>query len=56
VLFDKNGPTKTVLLVDLDDGRRTLVLDPDASLAATGQREELCGRALRVAGGRASLT
>jgi acetyl-CoA C-acetyltransferase len=55
VLFDESGPTKTVLLVDLDDGRRTLVLDPDASLAATGQREELCGRALRVAAGRATL-
>jgi len=55
VLFDKSGPTKTVLLVDLDDGRRTLVLDPDPAIAATGTREELCGRALRVAVDRCAL-
>lgn len=56
VLFDKSGPTKTVLLVDLEDGRRTLVLDPDSALAELATREELCGRALRVAGGRAALS
>lgn len=55
VLFGKGAPTKTVLLVDLEDGRRTLVLDPDPGLAALGQREELCGRALRIAEGRVAL-
>jgi acetyl-CoA C-acetyltransferase len=55
VLFTKQAPAKTVLLVDLDDGRRTLVLDPDPALAALGVREELGGRALRVAGGRVEI-
>ena len=55
VLFAKGTPTKTVLLVDLDDASRTLVLDPDPALAELGIGEELCGRALHVAGGRAVL-
>lgn len=54
VLFEQGAPAKTVLLCDLDDGRRTLVIDPDPALALRGTSEELTGRALRIVAGRAA--
>jgi acetyl-CoA C-acetyltransferase len=42
------GPLRTVLLCDLEDGRRTLVASPDPGLAARAEREELCDRTLRL--------
>jgi acetyl-CoA C-acetyltransferase len=44
VLFDGEGPKRTVLLCDLGDGRRSLVTSADPDLAAAAMREELCGR------------
>ncbi|TFG96753.1 MAG: hypothetical protein E4H11_02925 [Myxococcales bacterium] len=48
VLFDAETPSRTVLLCDLGDGRRTLVASADPALATTALREELCGRKLRL--------
>ncbi len=56
VLFEGELPSRTVLLCDLGDGRRTLVASADPSLAAMATSEELCGRKLRLAGdGAAAL-
>jgi acetyl-CoA C-acetyltransferase len=55
VLCDAGRPQRSVLLCDLDDGRRTLAQSADAELAALGTREELCGRALRIAAGTVEL-
>jgi acetyl-CoA C-acetyltransferase len=53
VLFEGEAPARTVLLCDLEDGRRALVASPEPALAEAGLREELCGRelALSAAGG-----
>ncbi len=53
VLFDGESPSRTVLLCDLGDGRRSLVTSADPALAATALSEELCGRKLRLAAQRA---
>ena len=56
VLYESGAPKRAVLLCDLDDGRRTLVLCDDRQLVALATREELCGRALRIgAGGAVAL-
>jgi acetyl-CoA C-acetyltransferase len=49
VLYEGGGPRRAVLLCDLDDGRRTLASNDDADLVGVAIREELCGRALRIA-------
>ena len=51
VLYENGAPKRAVLLCDLDDGRRTLALCDDGDLVAVATREELCGRALRIAPG-----
>jgi acetyl-CoA C-acetyltransferase len=50
VLYQGGAPARTVLLCDLEDGRRTLASDADPALAALATREELCGRVVRIAG------
>jgi len=49
VLYEGGAAKRAVLLCDLDDGRRTLVLCNDAALIAVATSQELCGRALRIA-------
>jgi acetyl-CoA C-acetyltransferase len=49
VFFEGEAPERSVLLCDLDDGRRALVATPDPALAALATREELCGRRVRLA-------
>jgi acetyl-CoA C-acetyltransferase len=51
VLYEAGRPRRCVLLCDLEDGGRTLVASEDAEQAELGTREELCGRALRIAPG-----
>jgi acetyl-CoA C-acetyltransferase len=53
VLYEGGAPKRAVLLCDLDDDRRTLVLSDDAALVATATTDELCGRALRIGPGGA---
>ncbi len=53
VLYEGGAAKRLVLLCDLDDGQRALLLCDDAEAAATATREELCGRALRIAPGGA---
>jgi acetyl-CoA C-acetyltransferase len=48
VLFEGEAPARTVLLCDLEDGRRALVSSPDPALAEAALREELCGRKVRL--------
>jgi acetyl-CoA C-acetyltransferase len=55
VLFDGEKPTKTLMICDLPGGRRALAASADPGLAETALREELCGRAVRLAAGRAEL-
>ncbi|RIL04467.1 MAG: acetyl-CoA acetyltransferase [Proteobacteria bacterium] len=55
VLYEQGAPARTVVVCDLADGRRTLASNADPALAAIAVREELCGRAVRIAGGRAEL-
>ena len=56
VLYENGAPKRAVLLCDLDDGRRTLLLCDDADVIAVATQEELCGRVLRIApGGAVSL-
>ena len=55
VLFEADRPARTAFVCDLPDGRRTLAASDDPALAELGTREELCGRRLRLAGGRAEL-
>ncbi len=51
VLYEDEAPSRTVLLCDLGDGRRTLAASADPALAAVAVREELCGRSVRLAAG-----
>jgi acetyl-CoA C-acetyltransferase len=53
VLFEGELPSRTVLLCELGDGRRTLLASADPALATAAIGEELCGRKLRLAGGGA---
>ena len=55
VLFEGERPTSAVFLCDLEDGTRVVASSP--ALAEQGTREELCGRALRLASdGSVALT
>ncbi len=56
VLFEDERPAKAIFVCDLDDGRRALAVSEDATLAELGTREELCGRALTLREGRATLS
>jgi acetyl-CoA C-acetyltransferase len=53
VLFEGEKPTKTVMICDVPGGGRALASSADPELAETGLREELCGRRVRLSGGRA---
>jgi acetyl-CoA C-acetyltransferase len=55
VLFEGERAVRTAFVCDLDDGRRTLAASDDAALAQLGTEQELCGRGLRLLGGRATL-
>jgi acetyl-CoA C-acetyltransferase len=55
VLYEKGEPARSVLLCDLEDGRRTIAQTADAALAALATREEFCGRPVRIAGGRVEM-
>jgi acetyl-CoA C-acetyltransferase len=55
VLFEGERAVRTAFVCDLDDGRRTLAASDDPALAELGTQAELCGRGLRLAGGRATL-
>jgi acetyl-CoA C-acetyltransferase len=55
VLFEGERPARTAFVCDLPDGRRTLAASGDPALAELGLREELCGRALRLAPGDVTL-
>ena len=55
VLFEGERPARAAFVCDLPDGRRTLAASDDPALAELGTREELCGRGLRLAGGRVTL-
>ena len=46
VQYDGETPTRSVLFLDLDDGRRVLRADDDPALAASLTREEWIGRRL----------
>jgi acetyl-CoA C-acetyltransferase len=48
VFFEGGAPERSVLLCDLDDGRRALVATPDPALAALATSEELCGRRVHL--------
>jgi acetyl-CoA C-acetyltransferase len=55
VLFEGERGVRTAFVCDLDDGRRTLAASDDPALAELGTQAELCGRRVRLAGGRATL-
>jgi acetyl-CoA C-acetyltransferase len=55
VLFEGERPARTAFVCDLDDGRRTLAASDDPALARLGTEQELCGRSVRLAAGRAAL-
>jgi acetyl-CoA C-acetyltransferase len=55
VLFEGERAARTVFVCDLAGGRRTLSASDDPALAELGTREELCGRSVRLMGGRAEL-
>jgi len=55
VLYDGAAPARPILLVDLPDGRRTIVSPADAALARRGVSEDLCGRPVRIAAGGVSV-
>jgi hypothetical protein len=51
VLFDGDEPARGVLLCDLPDGRRTLMVNHDPALPRQMMLEEFCGRQLEIAAG-----
>jgi acetyl-CoA C-acetyltransferase len=55
VLFEGGVAHRTALLCDLEDGTRALATSADPALADLAQREELCGRALRLVAGEPRL-
>ena len=50
VSHDKNAAQGVAMIVDLDDGRRTMRVVDDPEWMALGEIEELCGRAVEVLG------
>jgi acetyl-CoA C-acetyltransferase len=55
VLFEGERAARAVFVCDLENGRRTLAASDDPALAELGTAQELCGRSVRLAGGRATL-
>jgi len=55
VLYDGAEPARPILLVDLPDGRRTIVSPADGALARRAVTEDLCGRPVRIAAGSVSV-
>lgn len=55
VLYDGAEPSRPILLVDLPDGRRTIVSPTDPALARRAVSEELCGRTVRIASGAVTV-
>jgi acetyl-CoA C-acetyltransferase len=43
VVHDKAGPPRSIVVVDLDGGRRTVAASMDPAVAARMQAEEMCG-------------
>lgn len=52
VLYDGDTPTRTVAVVDADDGTRAVAVSDDAALARAATTDELGGRRVRVAADR----
>jgi len=48
VLYDQGDPCQTIALCDTDDGRRTLIVDHDRSLACQATEQELCGSRVKI--------
>jgi acetyl-CoA C-acetyltransferase len=55
VLCEGEQAARLVCICELAGGRRTLAASDDPALAELGMREELAGRSVRLAGGRAEL-
>lgn len=53
VSASKDAAHGVALILDLEDGRRTIRVVPDPELAAQGMREELCGRVVELGSGDA---
>jgi len=53
VSASKDAANGVALILDLEDGRRTIRVVRDPDLAAQGMREELCGRAIELGAGDA---
>ncbi|HLK11363.1 MAG TPA: acetyl-CoA acetyltransferase [Candidatus Binatia bacterium] len=48
VLHEGAAPPRAILLCELEDGRRTLCESPDPALVESLEREEWCGRPVRI--------
>ncbi|MDP6377836.1 MAG: hypothetical protein QF921_10335 [Pseudomonadales bacterium] len=55
VLYDREGPQRSVAIVDLPDGKRSIAHTDDVGLMTTMQSEEFCGMTVQIAGGRFSV-
>jgi acetyl-CoA C-acetyltransferase len=55
VQFEGDRPARTLFVCDLPDGRRALAASAHGALAEHAMHAELCGEALRLAGGVAEL-
>jgi hypothetical protein len=56
VIFNREGPEKTVFICNLPDGRRTIVSSEERALAELAMEEELCGRPIVLGeGGRVEI-
>ncbi|MFI5216795.1 MAG: acetyl-CoA acetyltransferase [Candidatus Limnocylindria bacterium] len=51
VVYENERPKRLVLIADLEDGARAIASSDDLSLVEAATREELCGRAVRLAAG-----
>lgn len=50
VFYEDARPSRSVFLCDLEDGRRAVVVHPDASLAEESTRVDACGREVQLSG------
>jgi hypothetical protein len=48
VIHERDDEQRVVLVLDLDDGRRTLRVIGDPALAREASSEDLCGRRLEL--------
>ena len=48
VLFEKDGSSRSILLCDLDDGRRALATSGDPDMARQLTTSEGCGRRVQI--------